>query len=208
MAGTSGAGRGRMRTRSIPHSSDAPEVAFSKRCSELFKEASELSTLCAVETALVIFSPEGKAFSFGHPSVDSVLNRLVNSGKPDSDSSQHAQDDDEATLEELTKKCSALLEELEAAQKRNDKLKEMLEEDQRRMNLLTRPLDELSIEELKMVTSIADELLEKVERKKELLVGSAAPAAISGGESDASVGDPTGETSSADVHGHNNGQDE
>ncbi|GLU20185.1 hypothetical protein SLE2022_363970 [Rubroshorea leprosula] len=121
---------------------------------------------------------------------------------------RHAQDDDEATLEELTKKCSALLEELEAAQKRNDKLKEMLEEDQRRMNLLTRPLDELSIEELTMVTSIADELLEKVGRKKELLVGSAAPAAVSGGESDASIGDPKGETSSADAPGHNNGQDE
>ncbi|PWA79225.1 AGAMOUS-like 23 [Artemisia annua] len=40
------------------------QVTFSKRRSGLFKKASELSILCGVEIAIVVFSPAKKAFSF------------------------------------------------------------------------------------------------------------------------------------------------
>ncbi|XP_057548753.1 uncharacterized protein LOC130827115 [Amaranthus tricolor] len=52
-------------------------VTFSKRRSGLFKKASELCTLCGVEAAIIVFSPGKKAFSFGHPSIDGVLNRYI-----------------------------------------------------------------------------------------------------------------------------------
>ncbi|KQK06427.1 MADS-box protein JOINTLESS-like [Brachypodium distachyon] len=55
----------------------ARQVTFSKRRFGLFKKASSLSVLCGVELAAVIFSPGGKAFSFGSPSVDAVINRLI-----------------------------------------------------------------------------------------------------------------------------------
>ncbi|XP_042466222.1 agamous-like MADS-box protein AGL62 [Zingiber officinale] len=54
----------------------ARKVCFSKRRAGLFKKAAELSVLCGAEIAVLAFSPSGKPFSFGHPSVDSVLARF------------------------------------------------------------------------------------------------------------------------------------
>ncbi|CAJ2648108.1 unnamed protein product [Trifolium pratense] len=53
------------------------QVTFSKRRSGLFKKASELSTLCGADVALVVFSPGEKAFSFGHPNADTVIDRYL-----------------------------------------------------------------------------------------------------------------------------------
>uniref|UniRef100_A0A803LGR3 MADS-box domain-containing protein n=1 Tax=Chenopodium quinoa TaxID=63459 RepID=A0A803LGR3_CHEQI len=52
-------------------------VTFSKRRSGLFKKASELCTLCDAQVAVIVFSPGKKVFSFGHPSVDAVINRYL-----------------------------------------------------------------------------------------------------------------------------------
>ncbi|KAK4360235.1 hypothetical protein RND71_019187 [Anisodus tanguticus] len=51
------------------------QVTFSKRRAGLFKKARELSTLCGAEVAVIVESPAGKVFSFGNPSVDSVIHR-------------------------------------------------------------------------------------------------------------------------------------
>ncbi|KAL0914373.1 hypothetical protein M5K25_014717 [Dendrobium thyrsiflorum] len=56
---------------------EARQVCFSKRRNGLFKKASELSTLSGAEICIVVFSPAGKAFSFGHPSVDVVAHRFL-----------------------------------------------------------------------------------------------------------------------------------
>ncbi|CAM8959015.1 unnamed protein product [Rhodiola kirilowii] len=53
------------------------QVTFSKRCAGLFKKASELCTLCGVEIAIIVFSPAGKPFSFGHPSVESIVAKFL-----------------------------------------------------------------------------------------------------------------------------------
>nr|GMC65224.1 agamous-like MADS-box protein AGL61 [Ipomoea batatas] len=50
-------------------------VTFSKRRTGLFKKASEMSTLCGTEIAMVVFSPSGKAFSFGNPDMNRVLTK-------------------------------------------------------------------------------------------------------------------------------------
>ncbi|KEH34709.1 MADS-box transcription factor family protein [Medicago truncatula] len=49
------------------------QVTFSKRHSGLFKKASELCTLCGAYVTLIIFSPSEKVFSFGQPSVETVI---------------------------------------------------------------------------------------------------------------------------------------
>lgn len=54
------------------------QVTFSKRRSGLFKKASELCTLCGAEIAMIVFSPGRKVFSFGHPNVETVIDRLFN----------------------------------------------------------------------------------------------------------------------------------
>ncbi|KAJ6865309.1 hypothetical protein NC651_035782 [Populus alba x Populus x berolinensis] len=52
-------------------------VTFSKRKNGLFKKATELSTLCGAETAVIIFSEHRKLFSCGQPDVDKVLDRYL-----------------------------------------------------------------------------------------------------------------------------------
>ncbi|GER49134.1 MADS-box transcription factor [Striga asiatica] len=52
------------------------QVTFSKRRAGLFKKASELCTLCGVEAAIVVFSPADKAFCFGHPNVQTVIDKF------------------------------------------------------------------------------------------------------------------------------------
>ncbi|GAU50194.1 hypothetical protein TSUD_408820 [Trifolium subterraneum] len=53
------------------------QVTFSKRRNGLFKKASELSTLCGADVALVLFSPGQKVYSFGHPNVNTVIDRYL-----------------------------------------------------------------------------------------------------------------------------------
>lgn len=53
------------------------EVTFSKRRTGLFKKAGELCVLCGAEVAVIVFSPGRRAFVFGHPSVDLVINRFL-----------------------------------------------------------------------------------------------------------------------------------
>ncbi|KAL6619495.1 hypothetical protein ACP70R_034634 [Stipagrostis hirtigluma subsp. patula] len=69
-------GRQKIEIRRI-ESDEARQVCFSKRRAGLFKKASELSILCGADVAAVVFSPAGKAFSFGHPSVESILDRFL-----------------------------------------------------------------------------------------------------------------------------------
>lgn len=70
------AGRRRISLQKISNG-DARMVSFSKRRSGLFKKAAELAILCGAEIAAVVFSPSGKPFSFGHPSVEAVANPLL-----------------------------------------------------------------------------------------------------------------------------------
>lgn len=74
--GKSTKGRQRIEMKSI-EGEEARQVCFSKRRPSLFKKASELSTLCGAEVAVVTFSPGGKCFSFGHPSTSSVADRFL-----------------------------------------------------------------------------------------------------------------------------------
>ncbi|XP_020584544.1 agamous-like MADS-box protein AGL61 [Phalaenopsis equestris] len=59
---------------------EARQVCFSKRRAGLFKKATELSILCGAEIGIVVFSPAGKPFSFGHPSLDYITRRFVGGG--------------------------------------------------------------------------------------------------------------------------------
>ncbi|KAM0920559.1 hypothetical protein ACQ4PT_007396 [Festuca glaucescens] len=68
-------GRQKIEIRPI-EDEDALQVCFSKRRVGLFKKASELTILCGAEAAAVVFSPAGKAFSFGNPSVEAIFERF------------------------------------------------------------------------------------------------------------------------------------
>jgi len=65
-------GRRKLEMKKIANNSSRL-VTFSKRRSGLFKKANEISTLCAAEVAIVVFSPGGKPFSFGQPNVEKLM---------------------------------------------------------------------------------------------------------------------------------------
>ncbi|XLR02073.1 agamous-like MADS-box protein AGL62 [Arachis ipaensis] len=69
-------GRQRIEMKKMSNESNL-QVTFSKRRSGLFKKASELCTLCGADVALVVFSPGQKVFSFGHPNVETVMDRYL-----------------------------------------------------------------------------------------------------------------------------------
>lgn len=53
------------------------QVTFSKRRAGLFNKAAELSILCGAEIGILVFSSSGKIYTFGHPNVDSLLDRFL-----------------------------------------------------------------------------------------------------------------------------------
>ncbi|PWA95604.1 Transcription factor, MADS-box [Artemisia annua] len=63
------------------------QVTFSKRRTGLFKKASELCVLTGAEMAILVQSPGGHCYAFGHPSVDAVINRYMNSTNDDNNGS-------------------------------------------------------------------------------------------------------------------------
>ncbi|KAI7990291.1 Agamous-like MADS-box protein AGL62 [Camellia lanceoleosa] len=101
-------------------------VTFSKRCSGLFKEASELCTLCGAEIAIVVFSPGKKAFSFGHPCVDTVVDGFLSQNSPpNSGSLQLVKAHCNANVSKLNLQLTEALDMLEAEEKRGEELNKM-----------------------------------------------------------------------------------
>ncbi|CAM0952283.1 unnamed protein product [Alopecurus aequalis] len=111
-------GRQKIEIRRI-ESEEARQVCFSKRRAGLFKKASELSILCGAEVAAVVFSPAGKAFSFGHPSVEAVLERFVPTGAV---LAAGAGGEDSGQLSELNRQYGELRAQLDAEKVRKERV--------------------------------------------------------------------------------------
>ncbi|KAK8589084.1 hypothetical protein V6N12_023490 [Hibiscus sabdariffa] len=69
---------------------DDKVVTFSKRRSRIYKKINEITTLCGADILLICFSPSGKPFSFGHPSIESIAGRFLdNNISPSDDNTRH-----------------------------------------------------------------------------------------------------------------------
>ena len=91
------------------------QVTFSKRRSGLFKKASELCTLCGANVAIIVFSPAGKIFSFGHPDVETIGNRfLTYNPLPEPNGLHLIEAHRNATVRELNMQLTQVLNQLEA----------------------------------------------------------------------------------------------
>ncbi|KAF6996518.1 hypothetical protein CFC21_012849 [Triticum aestivum] len=55
----------------------ARDICFSKRRQGLFRKANELAVMCGAEVAAVVYSRAGKAYSFGHPSAEDIVDRFL-----------------------------------------------------------------------------------------------------------------------------------
>ncbi|GAU24322.1 hypothetical protein TSUD_49110 [Trifolium subterraneum] len=105
------------------------QVTFSKRRSGLFNKASELCTLCGVDVALVVFSPSGKTFSFGHSNVDAVIDRYLSQVPPqNNDTMQFIEAHRRANESELNAQLTQINNTLDDVRKHGDELSHLLKE--------------------------------------------------------------------------------
>ncbi|KAJ0095553.1 hypothetical protein Patl1_15228 [Pistacia atlantica] len=85
-----GTGRKKIEMKKIEKNSSR-KVAFSKRRKGLFKKGSELCQLCDVMIAIIVFSPKGRVYSCGYPSVDRVIDQFLS----EEDEEQQQQPEDQ-----------------------------------------------------------------------------------------------------------------
>ncbi|OAY35657.1 hypothetical protein MANES_12G119300v8 [Manihot esculenta] len=167
------------------------KASFSKCRPGTFKKANELCSLCAFETALVVLSPDGKSFPFDHPCYEAIRKKLANPGDPNREFAQHLAEH-EATICELQKQYAVSLQELDAAQKRGEKLKRMREAlGKTAINpLWERPIDELSLEELTTLKTLMEQVKGKLVQRLGKLTIQAPNAFASSSRSSAEAIDP------------------
>ena len=104
-------------------------MTFSKRRSGLFKKGSELCTLCGADAALVVFSPSGKVFSFGHPNLDTVIDRYLSLVPPQNNGTmQLIKAHRNANVRELNAQMTQIDNTLDAEKKIGDELSHLLKE--------------------------------------------------------------------------------
>lgn len=171
------------------------QVTFSKRRSGLFKKASELCTLCGAEIAMVVFSPAEKVFSFGHPDVDTLIDRFL--ARPRSSSSSSvpppppvARDGGAAArlveaqrnagAQELNAQLTQAAAQLDAEKKRGEALAQVRKAG-RSQFWWEAPVDELELGELDQLRVHLEELKRGVVRRANWIFAEPGNAAPFGG---------------------------
>ncbi|XP_065866566.1 agamous-like MADS-box protein AGL62 [Euphorbia lathyris] len=138
-------------------------VSFSKRKSGIFRKATEISTLCGAEIAVIIFSQHGKVFSYGEPEVDMLLDRYLGTQEAGSSSSQSQSSQSQTTTVEEHEYWKALA--------KKEELKRALEMAESNRNLMNNngggfwwesPIETMGKEELEGFKKSLEELKKNV----------------------------------------------
>lgn len=122
-------------------------VTFSKRRSGIYKKLSELITLTGTEAAILVFSPGGKPFSFGHPSIENVLDRFVENPSNADGTHELVEEYRRARIEELTQKYDEMQQQLDDDKEKGSKLKDKIQGNERG-DWWNAPVEELNLQEL------------------------------------------------------------
>ncbi|GLU22704.1 hypothetical protein SLE2022_387600 [Rubroshorea leprosula] len=157
-------GRRKIEMKMVKDSSSR-QVTFSKRRTGLFKKANELATLCAAQVAIVVFSPGGKPFSFGHPSVEEVADRFLNQDAPPkhpipSHPEPPPQPQDDSNVDNLNQQLAELLKQLEIEKQKAEKLEKEIKAGGGEK--FQKPVNELSLDELLDMRESMESLQEKL----------------------------------------------
>lgn len=142
------------------------QVTFSKRRGGLFKKASELCTLCGAEIAIVVFSPGKKVFSFGHPSVDSLVERFLGGNPPPPNNDGHSQliiAHRNAGLRELNSELTNIEEILRMEKNRGESLREIRRRDNGRW--WESPIENLNLFQLQHLKEALEMLNQKIAKE-------------------------------------------
>lgn len=112
-----------MEMKSVAEEESRLATTFSKRKSQLLKQASEMSSLYGAEVGLLLSSPtSGEPFAFGTPSIEEVAHRFLKEKKVEEED-QHKL----LKLQNLNNRYNELLVKVRAAKEKNDSLKKITE---------------------------------------------------------------------------------
>ncbi|XP_044468556.1 agamous-like MADS-box protein AGL62 [Mangifera indica] len=146
-------------------------ITFSKRRSGIYKKASELVTLTGAEVGVMVFSPSGKAFSFGHPSIEAVANRFTGGQPLESDPIHRLLEARrKERIDELNQHYNDLLSQLEVENERHKLLKEM-RSGRGTQGWIDTPIDQFNMEELHQMHGSLDKLEKNLLNKIYLKTG-------------------------------------
>ncbi|XVF27356.1 hypothetical protein REPUB_Repub14bG0100500 [Reevesia pubescens] len=154
-------GRRKIEMKMVKDSSSR-QVTFSKRRAGLFKKANELAILCAAQVAIIVFSPGGKPFSLGHPSVEAVTQRFLNQ---DSKPKVYIPSQVESQQETKIEKLNDLVKQLQAEKKRGDMLEKAVKASGKQKQKFQKPINELNLNELLEKKKSMEELRENLKRR-------------------------------------------
>ncbi|KAL1806245.1 hypothetical protein ACET3Z_029313 [Daucus carota] len=160
---------GRRAIKATP--SSAGHITFTKRRGGLFKKASELCALTGAECAILCESLAGRVFAFGHPSVESVVDKYLGnktaSELPENNLRVH---------DELKKHYMEIAEEIEIEKNKSVKVKNedvnnCGDMDQKgKLYWWERPFEHLGVEELEEYVSSLEDLMSKLKLRADDLM--------------------------------------
>ncbi|XP_031126965.1 agamous-like MADS-box protein AGL62 [Ipomoea triloba] len=154
------------------------QVTFSKRRAGLFKKASELSTLCGVDVGIIVFSPGKKVFSFGHPSVEAVVERFLGGddaagnggGGVASTTEQLIEAHRNARVQELSVELTRLEAMIVSEKKRGEAIDEAAAANREAQGWVRGSHDELSLEQLQALKNGMENLMRETHQKAQQLM--------------------------------------
>ncbi|KAL1208606.1 Agamous-like MADS-box protein AGL62 [Cardamine amara subsp. amara] len=167
------------------------QVTFSKRRSGLFKKASELCTLCGAQIAIIVFSPGRKVFSFGHPNVESIIDRFLNNNPPPPPHHQNNMQLSEArrnsTVRDLNIHLTQVLDELESEKKKHEDLRKIRENTKALGHWWEDPIEGLGLPKLEGFKGKLENFKQTVSLQASKLLEETVPNFYVGGSSNAAA---------------------
>nr|GEY46280.1 agamous-like MADS-box protein AGL62 [Tanacetum cinerariifolium] len=165
-----GQGRKKIKIKKIEENNNR-QITFSKRRNRLFKKAAELCVLTGAKIAIIVKSPGGRIFTFGHPNVDALIDTYLGNEKNldvDVDMDRWA-----SQTNDFNKHYTEVQHELELEKKHKD----VILEKTRSEFWFDEPIDGMDVGELEEYLSSLQELKRKVlNRAAELRMINNAPA--------------------------------
>ncbi|XP_004496797.1 agamous-like MADS-box protein AGL62 [Cicer arietinum] len=169
-----GRGRQKIEIKKMSNESNL-QVTFSKRRSGLFKKASELCTLCGAEVVLIVFSPGEKVFSFGHPNVDTVINRYLSRVPLQHNGTmQFIEAHRNANVRELNEALTQANNQLDTEKKHGDELSHLRKTTEAQFWWAC-PIDVMSKAQLEVFKKALEELKKLVAQHADMIVIQGAP---------------------------------
>ncbi|KAL5070419.1 hypothetical protein RYX36_021306 [Vicia faba] len=146
------------------------QVTFSRCRSGLFKKANKLCTLCDAEVALVVFTPSEKVFSFGHPNIDTLIDRYLSLIPPqNNDIIQFIEARHKANVCEINDQLTQINNTLDVEKKLGDKLKH-LQKEYEAYFLWTCSIDRMNLAQLEIFKKTLEKLRNLIAQHADRLV--------------------------------------